>query len=204
MEVAITTVQEQRVSATEAQREVRRAQERIWARASYARRREAFAARVTPTTGTKRCPVCAQEKPVTDYYRQARAGDGLAYSCKQCEAIRKHAYYLTHREADAQRRRAWHLAHPERVREYRRRHELRRRYGITPEEYDRLLSEQRGLCALCGRAGNPDVALHPLDVDHDHTTGHVRGLLCTTCNTGLGMLGDTPEAIQRALAYVQG
>jgi hypothetical protein len=55
---------------------------------------------------------------------------------------------------------------------------LKRRYGITPEQYQKMLDRQGGICAICGR---PPKTLR-LSVDHDHRTGRVRGLLCYQCN----------------------
>lgn len=69
-------------------------------------------------------------------------------------------------------------------------------YGLTPEEYENLLDKQNGLCGICMSSGVR------LAVDHDHVTKQVRGLLCHTCNTGLGKLGDNIEGIERALNYL--
>jgi hypothetical protein len=57
-------------------------------------------------------------------------------------------------------------------------HELRRRYGITPDDYDAMADAQGGVCAICGLPPRKGT----LDVDHDHATGRVRGLLCRRCN----------------------
>lgn len=65
--------------------------------------------------------------------------------------------------------------------EYRRNSALRSRYGITTEQYDEMLAEQAGVCAICG---NPPKKRR-LYVDHDHDTGRVRGLLCAHCNSSL-------------------
>jgi len=72
--------------------------------------------------------------------------------------------------------------------------------GVTPEQYADMLEAQGGVCALCGGT-DPD---RRLAVDHCHETGAVRGLLCFACNTGIGKLGDTAEALYRAWQYVAG
>lgn len=79
-------------------------------------------------------------------------------------------------------------------------HRLRSEYGITPEEYQALSESQGHVCAICG---NPDLKYDNLAVDHCHDTGRVRGLLCRLCNTGLGALGDKPEGLKKALAYLE-
>lgn len=71
------------------------------------------------------------------------------------------------------------------------------KYGITAREYDQLLEQQNGVCAIC--QNYHDI----LCVDHDHETGEVRGLLCRMCNSGLGFLGDSILGIIKAVKYLQ-
>jgi len=80
--------------------------------------------------------------------------------------------------------------------------DLKRRYGITESQYNKMYNEQNGKCALCesesiGRKG----AVH-FCVDHNHNTGAVRGLLCHNCNVVLGKIKDSKEWLNRALKYV--
>ena len=116
------------------------------------------------------------------------------------------------RQRDVDRAIAWAKANPERraakVQEYRdagilkrslRKTHLKKKYGITPEDYDRMLEAQGGGCAICGRPPRDDIALH---VDHDHETGFIRGLLCFPCNNALGLMKDDPERLIRAAEYV--
>jgi hypothetical protein len=77
---------------------------------------------------------------------------------------------------------------------------LQRLYGLDYETFAELTESQGGVCAICGQP--PKTASQPLFVDHDHATGDVRGLLCRTCNTGLGMLGDTVDGLNAALSYL--
>lgn len=84
-----------------------------------------------------------------------------------------------------------------------------RGYGVTPERVDEMLREQKGLCPICLNeivlpTGNGGVRRGEAVVDHDHTTGGVRGLLCSTCNLGLGYLADDLERLQRAVRYLGG
>jgi hypothetical protein len=84
---------------------------------------------------------------------------------------------------------------------------LRRNYGIGSADYDRILAEQGGGCALCGvrpedlKAGKYRTHLH---VDHCHDTGRVRGLLCPDHNLLLGRFGDDPIMFKRILQYLEG
>jgi Recombination endonuclease VII len=84
-------------------------------------------------------------------------------------------------------------------RQYRDR-ELRRKFGITIEEYDRMLQAQGGLCAICRQK---DPGGRDLAVDHVHDeTKRIRGLLCVRCNIGIGQLQDSPAILQRAIDYL--
>ena len=86
---------------------------------------------------------------------------------------------------------------PERKRDTR----LRKQFGIGAAEYDQLLTEQNGGCAICGaRFSHGEVRLA---VDHCHDTGKVRGLLCSNCNQGLGKFGDDPDRLDRAGMYLR-
>ena len=116
-------------------------------------------------------------------------------------------YYRAHREEIAIRRKANYQKHKERSKAYGRAYReanwdlvfakrLLKEHGITREEYDLLLEQQGGRCAICQK-------LKTLHIDHCHTTGEVRGLLCIVCNTGLGKLGDDLEGLRAAVAYLE-
>lgn len=89
----------------------------------------------------------------------------------------------------------WRAANPGRHRE----HSVKSLYGLSAEAYHALLTAQKSVCAICQR---PPMGRGELHVDHDHTTGVVRGLLCQKCNQGLGQLDDSPERLRQALAYL--
>jgi hypothetical protein len=79
---------------------------------------------------------------------------------------------------------------------------LKTRHGITTADFDRILAEQGGRCAICG-IPEPQAVMGRLHVDHCHCSGRVRGLLCFSCNTGIGKLGDTSGAVYRAFEYLK-
>jgi hypothetical protein len=78
-----------------------------------------------------------------------------------------------------------------------RREELKRNYGISLDQYERLREKQDGLCAICGNFEEK------LNVDHEHVSGAIRGLLCSTCNVGLGMMSDDIERLYSAIDYLE-
>lgn len=79
-----------------------------------------------------------------------------------------------------------------------------RKYGITAADYQKMIVEQGGVCAicLCPPTGRDKRHLR-LHVDHCHTTGRVRGLLCYRCNLGAGFFGDDPDRLERAAGYLR-
>lgn len=85
---------------------------------------------------------------------------------------------------------------------------MKNKYGLSVAEYEAMYKEQSGLCKLCGSPPaaavggkhTPSMVLH---VDHDHTTGTVRGLLCRSCNHGIGSLRDDPALLEKAAAYLR-
>ncbi len=99
------------------------------------------------------------------------------------------------------------------MREYRKREperfrriDLKKNFGITLEYYNEMLKDQNDVCAICKQ---PETKLDyrtkkllPLSVDHCHTTGKIRGLLCADCNRALGMLSDSTEVLQNAIIYL--
>lgn len=80
-----------------------------------------------------------------------------------------------------------------------RENQLKRKYGITIEEYDGILEAQEHGCAICGGTNVDGRRLH---VDHDHITGRVRGLLCFACNSALGQFKDDPVRLSQAITYL--
>lgn len=84
---------------------------------------------------------------------------------------------------------------------------VEREYGLPEGDYLALISLQKGVCAICGKKEGRRKTMKPghsyLNVDHCHVSGRVRGLLCTKCNTGLGMFTDRPELLRLAAAYLE-
>ena len=83
---------------------------------------------------------------------------------------------------------------------------LKRRYNITPQEYETKLASQEYKCALCGKDDSDNKRggkLDPLHVDHCHKSGNLRDLLCYSCNSGLGQFKDNIETLQKAIDYLR-
>lgn len=158
-----------------------------------------------------RCSRCQTDKPDGEFAPSAlarrAAGSPKGAYCRPC---RRDYYKGRSRDpvlkaATAKRSRERLLADPARRDAHKLRARskgLRLRYGITLAEYEARLAAQGGRCACCGTEEPRGAG--SFRVDHDHETGVVRGLLCNPCNAGLGLLGDSPAALMRALRYLDG
>ena len=92
----------------------------------------------------------------------------------------------------------WYTKNKLRVRE----NKFKRVYGLTNEDYDKMLQEQNFCCKICG-IKNSETKQGYLVVDHCHKSGKVRSLLCNGCNTGLGLLKENPEVLEKAAQYLR-
>lgn len=111
--------------------------------------------------------------------------------CEPCRKAQAKAQYRKDYERHGDKRRALNLAG-----------HYRRKYGITVEERDQMLDLQGGKCAICQGPpnGKKDGRLH---VDHCHATNRIRGLLCYSCNTMLGLAADDPQRLLAAVEYLK-
>jgi hypothetical protein len=110
----------------------------------------------------------------------------------------RQAYYRANRPALRAKSLAYRKSHPT----ARRDHELKTMYGWTRADYDRLLTEQRSVCAICGGKDWGGKWNKP-QIDHDHATGKPRGILCANCNTTLGLINDDRRIAQAMLDYLK-
>lgn len=96
--------------------------------------------------------------------------------------------------------REWAKKNPEKSKLYQRKSDFKAHYGITIEQYDKMFDKQQGFCAICLR--HQKLFSLRLAVDHSHKTGKIRGLLCSSCNTALGLIGEENQTLQRMVAYI--
>lgn len=158
----------------------------------------------------KRCRLCAELKPLDEFYKAAGMRDGYRGECKACFKVQAKGRYDS-AEAVARVKR-WRAENKERFdayqAEYRNRPERKRamrdlhfraKYGLTADEVDELLAAQGGVCAICGERPEREASMH---VDHCHDTGRIRGLLCSRCNHAIGLLREDPALFARAAEYL--
>jgi len=151
----------------------------------------------------KQCTTCNEIKELSEFTKLKRSADGHAYKCKDCFYL----YHVAWEKANSNKRRAreqaWKKSNPDKIRD----RTLRRRFGITLEQYNQILISQNDVCKICSK---PETAfdsinnkVRSLAVDHCHKTNKVRGLLCSNCNTAIGLLQDDPQLTQSATDYLR-
>lgn len=134
----------------------------------------------------KYCPKCNTEKELELFNKHTKEGDGLQRLCRDCQKASNKKYLSTDKGATTTRQ-----GH------------LRRKYGIDLQIYEDLLISQGNKCKICGVGSNPDSRANYLVVDHSHTTGEIRGLLCTKCNALLGLAQDREDILEEAKQYLK-
>lgn len=144
-------------------------------------------------SGTKRCSKCEKDLPWEFF--SYRVQDGVRYlrsKCKACSFTAWESWAELHPEYKDKKLISDRASHEE-VRKYHRR-------GITKDQYLSMQEHQEGVCAICKK---PPTDGHGLVIDHNHSTGQVRGLLCKQCNRGIGLLGDSIITVENALNYLK-
>lgn len=138
----------------------------------------------------KKCNRCGETKPYSEFHKHNQLKDGYRGTCKVCRRPE-----LAGNERHKQRQREWYQENKAK----RRNDILMKLYGIDSIEYQKLFNHQGGVCAICERPPTNK----SLAVDHCHTTGAVRGLLCGPCNQAIGLLGDSCDTLRVALNYLE-
>jgi hypothetical protein len=159
----------------------------------------------------KKCTKCGDDKALDQFYSYKsgpRAGS-LYGECKDCHFVRTEKWRKNNRNKSCQ----YTKAHRDKLKEkmskeewseFHREVNLMQKFGLTLEDYDLMLEEQNGVCAICGeeetsiRLGKTKL----LAVDHDHETGEVRGLLCARCNMAIGLLNEDIDILKSAIKYI--
>lgn len=164
-----------------------------------------------PRIYTKITPTCHPD--------EKHGGRGYCVKCfnqlpdvKARHQVAGRRYYLANKEKVLARTRAWHLANPDKTKESWKRCNARRttdqkvdtylrhKHGVTLAQYQAILADQNGVCAICGGI---DTKGNRLEVDHSHETGQIRGLLCHLCNMGLGSFRDNTTFLEAASLYLK-
>jgi hypothetical protein len=161
------------------------------------------------TVESKACSVCKEVKASCEFGVDSTMKDGLRAKCRACRKKEEHDAFAQLSIEEKKRHRQvileWRKKNPAAYKAMYLRAGRKQRYGITQKEYDRLLEKQNHCCDICEQketrmTNGKDV--DSLAVDHDHSTGKVRGLLCGNCNKAVGSFLDNFELVEKAIQYV--
>lgn len=141
--------------------------------------------------GIKPCK-CGENDPLQFYYTTVRGERKRRKVCKKCEPKVKAVFINPDIRSVSPKQKEWRRNHPD--------YYLRWTYNMSGKEYQAMLDGQSGVCKICG---NPPKEGKSLAVDHCHKTGKIRGLLCTSCNKGLGLFCDNPTFLRSAAEYLE-
>lgn len=163
----------------------------------------------------KVCPKCGVLKLRKEFYVENARSDKMSFRCKMCQSqvdkerhfkIRpkrlkqQRDWYKANSKERIKKAKDWVRSNPERRKATKRKNDLAA-YGLTIQDFDALLAQQNNSCAIC--KGPPAGKYSVFVVDHDHRTNKVRGLLCSICNMGIGLLKDNVEVLKAAVLYLE-
>ena len=140
----------------------------------------------------KKCTKCLLEKPFSEFPKRSNRESGIASWCKKCFKV----YREKKKTKEQERARQLYGKNKEK---YKEKH-LKKKYGMTLADLNQMVLEQNNLCPICEKEFTEE---NPPHVDHDHDTLDTRALLHMRCNTGIGLLGDNPENLDRAAKYLR-
>lgn len=137
--------------------------------------------------GYRVCILCTRRKHITEFHWTGKK-TGRRRQCKSCLVEKARVHRNSNREQYRRYSLKWYL---------------NATYGMSLEEYDKMLAEQNEACKICkSRFDLKDQSRRP-HVDHCHTTGKVRGILCFTCNTAIGKFHDDVVLLREAISYLE-
>ena len=133
--------------------------------------------------GYRVCSICKVGKEYSKFYKDNARRHGVGQVCKECKAAYKKESYnpIKKREED-----------------------MKGKYGMTLDDYDRMLKSQNNKCAICNNTSTGRKGTKYFAVDHCHTSRKVRGLLCHSCNVAIGYMKDDVELLDKAIDYLKG
>ena len=142
----------------------------------------------------KRCTKCKQLRLLSEFTKNKNAKDGLQWTCKPCAK----KYYRIHKIKILENCKKCKGTESAKLKT--RNTDLKRNFGITLEQYDEMLENQNGVCAICGGINFDG---RRLAVDHNHKTGKIRDLLCMNCNHFIGQAKENIIVLQSAINYLK-
>ena len=145
----------------------------------------------------KTCSICKKEKELDKFYKDGTRKDGYDHRCKECTKernntpnIKKSKQEATKKQNAKRKGKRWG-------------YHLSKTYGLREEDYFKMYKEQNGCCLICKLPEDKEKHYGKFVVDHDHSTGKVRGLLCNHCNVLLGHAKEDVRILENAIEYIK-
>ena len=167
------------------------------------------------TPSRKICSKCRVNKPIDGFYKHVGHKYGVSSACKNCIRKQHRAFYQENpKKRTATNKKYMDSPKGRATRDrYRQtsgykfnrwKYWLRDEYGLTVEQYGRMLKTQNSCCAICNKpeTASNQYGLMRLAIDHGHTTGKIRGLLCQRCNQALGLMNEDAWVLEKAIEYL--
>lgn len=151
--------------------------------------------------GKQVCRRCKKDKLVDCFHKSTHKVSGISQYCKICTSLNRTESKERIKSGNVKHIVGLYKKGSEELKNHNRNQKLKYNYGITINDYNLMFTNQKGCCAICNI--HQSKLKRPLDVDHDHTTGEIRGLLCSKCNTGIGLFNDNIELLSLSINYLQ-
>ena len=139
----------------------------------------------------KRCYRCKKTKLLKEFSPDEAVKDGFSPSCRKCQSVYDKKKYLKNKKNPIWRENVRKASHAAKIKHY---------FNLTIAKYDEMVELQDGVCAICGKI---ELSGRRLSVDHDHSTGTIRQLLCRRCNMGIGQFSEDTQLLKQAIKYLE-
>lgn len=156
----------------------------------------------------KKCTKCLNFKDIKEFSKHSGCKDGLQPGCKACAKAYRRSWYEANKERVQSVNKTWVKNNPNHGKEWyqankdvARNYQLKRDFGITLDEYNKMLANQNNKCKICLLDSSQFNKVFA--VDHCHSTLKIRGLLCGPCNAAIGLLKDDVKLLQNAIVYLE-
>lgn len=153
---------------------------------------------------TKHCKKCNKEKEYTQFYKNNSNRDRLSSWCKECSNASQKERYINNKESISKKASIRYQKNKEEHKRKGKQWRYKKVYGISFEDFEQLKKDQNGKCYICEKQFiEGSVSDAKAVLDHCHTTGKIRKVLCNRCNSAMGWFEDNPVLLEKAADYLR-